>query len=242
MQGLSRLLLGKRAPERPQPQPASRPGAIAIVAAALAIGLAGAALTGCGGKDQPESAATAADFARALKGAPAPLRRLYSSGGRLQDGGTQAFKRQLAQLRGYPVVVNKWASWCGPCRFEFPFFQRLVRGAASRSPSWASTRATCATDAEKFLRRYPVPYPSFFDPDGEVARAFRGDRVAPTTAFYDRSGQLVYTKQGGYDSERAIADDVERYAVGGARQEVGSAPGGRGLIIEPCPSRSPPSG
>lgn len=219
MQGLSRLLLEKRAPERPQPQLGGRPGAIAIVAAALAIGLAGPALTGCGGKDQPKSAATAADFAQSLKGAPAPLRRVYSSGGRLQDGGAPAFESQLARLRGYPVVVNKWAAWCGPCRFEFPFFQRLVQRRGKQVAFLGVDSRDVRDDAEKFLRRYPVPYPSFFDPDGEVARVFRGDRVAPTTAFYDRSGQLVYTKQGGYDSLRAIADDVERYAVGGARQK-----------------------
>ncbi len=217
MQGLSRLLLGKRAPERPRPQQAGRPGAIATIAAALAIGLATAGPSGCGGKDQPTSAASAADFTKALKGAPPPLRRLYSSGG-LQDGGEPAFKRQLSRLRGYPVVVNKWAAWCGPCRFEFPFFQRLVEKRGKQVAFLAVDSRDVRDDAEKFLRRYPVPYPSFFDPDGEVARTFRGDRVSPTTAFYDRSGQLVYTKQGGYDSERAIADDVDRYAVEGARK------------------------
>jgi thiol-disulfide isomerase/thioredoxin len=219
VQGLSRLLLEKRVPERPRPQRAGRSGAIAIAAAALAICLAVAGSTGCGGKDQPGSAASAADFTKALKGAPAPLGKLYSSSGGLEEGGEPAFKRQLGQLRGYPVVVNKWAAWCGPCRFEFPFFQRLVQKRGKQVAFLGVDSRDVRDDAEKFLRRFPVPYPSFFDPDGEVARAFRGDRVSPTTAFYDRSGQLVYTKQGGYDSERAIADDVERYAVGGARKK-----------------------
>jgi cytochrome c biogenesis protein CcmG, thiol:disulfide interchange protein DsbE len=183
------------------------------------MGLAVTALPGCGGKDQPRSAATAADFSKALKGAPAPLRSLYSSEGRLLDGGAPAFERQLGRLRGYPVVVNKWAAWCGPCRFEFPFFQRLVQKRGKQVAFLGVDSRDVRDDAERFLRRYPVPYPSFFDADGEVARAFRGDRVSPTTAFYDRSGQLVYTKQGGYDSERALAGDVARYAVGGAREK-----------------------
>lgn len=38
----------------------------------------------------------------------------------------EAFKARLEALRGHPVVVNQWASWCGPCRYEFPFFQKLA--------------------------------------------------------------------------------------------------------------------
>jgi thiol-disulfide isomerase/thioredoxin len=206
VQGLSRLLLEKGARDRPR-----------ALLPALLIALALAGLAGCGG-DQPESAATADDFARALRGAPPPLEKLYSSGGGLVDGGAPAFRRQLDELRGYPAVVNKWAAWCGPCRFEFPFFQRLVQKHGKRVAFLAVDSRDVRDDAKKFLRRFPVPYPSFYDPDGEVARVFRGDRVAPTTAFYDSSGELVYTKQGGYDSERALAADIERYAIGGARQ------------------------
>jgi hypothetical protein len=66
--------------------------------------------------------------------------------------------------------------------------------------------------AHKFLRRYPVPYPSFFDSDGEIAKLLRGERAFPVTAFFDRRGDLVYTKQGGYASASALANDIGQYA------------------------------
>lgn len=166
--------------------------------------------SGCGG-GEPTSAVTPAQFETALKGAPPPLARLYSRPSEIVNGGPGAFRRQLASLRGYPVVVNKWASWCGPCRFEFPFFQRLARKRGTEVAFLGVDSLDSREDAKRFLGRYPVPYPSYFDPKGEVAKVFRGERVAPTTAFYDRSGELVFTKQGGYASQAAIEEDLDRY-------------------------------
>jgi len=180
---------------------------LALLLAACSLAL----VAGCG-RDEPRSAATAAELAAALEGAPSPLERLYARGGEVVDGGLEGFERQLRSLRGYPVVVNKWASWCGPCRFEFPFFQNQAKRKGKRIAFLAVDSRDNREDARKFLRRYPVPYPSWFDPKGEIARSFRGDRAAPETAFYDRSGELVYTKPGGYSSEAALAEDVRRYA------------------------------
>jgi cytochrome c biogenesis protein CcmG/thiol:disulfide interchange protein DsbE len=181
----------------------------AVVVMAIAAALATTA--GCG-QDDPESAVTEAELAAALRDAPPPLERLYAHSGELLDGGVDAFEQRLRTLRGYPVVVNKWASWCGPCRFEFPFFQRLVTRRGTRVAFMAVDSRDNKEDAREFLRKYPVPYPSYFDPKGEVSRSFRGDRVSPETAFYDREGELVYTKPGGYNSLEDLAADVRRYA------------------------------
>src|SRR3954466_2088343 len=129
-----------------------------------------AALVSACGKEQPPSQAQSpADFKAALADAPATLHReLYSRPSTLVDGGKPAFERTLAKLRGYPVVVNKWASWCGPCRFEFPFFQEQAKRRGKRIAFMAVNGEDGKDLARKFLRKYPVPYPSFFDSNGDI--------------------------------------------------------------------------
>jgi cytochrome c biogenesis protein CcmG/thiol:disulfide interchange protein DsbE len=186
----------------------SRRGIASLAAAAVLV----AAGQGCGGGEPESAARSAAELKPVLSDAPASLRKLYSRPNRILTGGVEAFERQLEALRGNSVVVNKWASWCGPCRFEFPFFQRQARKRGGEVAFIGVDSRDSMAEAKRFLEKYPVPYPSFYDPDGDIARVFRGDRVAPTTSFYDSGGELVYTKQGGYASEAALADDVERYA------------------------------
>ena len=86
-------------------------------------------------------------------------------------------------------MVNKWASWCGPCRFEFPFFQQV---AAKRGDEIAflGVDANDSNDAaETFLEEFPLPYPSFSDPDDDVGKLFEG-HFFPSTALYDAEGEL----------------------------------------------------
>ena len=60
----------------------------------------------------------------------------------LRGGGVEAFEAHLRGLRGRPVVVNQWASWCRPCKAEFPFFQR-------QSERWRDRVAFVAVDEAK---------------------------------------------------------------------------------------------
>jgi cytochrome c biogenesis protein CcmG/thiol:disulfide interchange protein DsbE len=188
---------------------AKPPGIRLVVVLALATLLA--ALAACG-SSEPESAATEADYKRALAGAPAALASLYRKGGQLLDGGPDAYERRLAALEGHPVVVNKWASWCGPCRFEFPFFQKQVAKRGKQIAFLGLDAEDSRDGARRFLDKFPVPYPSFYDPKSEIAETFHGDRAFPTTVFYDRDGRVEYLKQGGYASEEALARDISRYA------------------------------
>src|SRR6476659_4596438 len=93
--------------------------------AAAVIGLLITGLAACGSGASGGGASKAPDYQSALAGAPKPLASLYDQANQLLPGGTSAFEQRLADLRGHPVVVNKWASWCGPCRVEFPWFQDL---------------------------------------------------------------------------------------------------------------------
>lgn len=125
-------------------------------------------------------------------------------------GGLETFEEKLAELEGYPVVVNKWASWCGPCRFEFPIFQEV---AVERGDEIAflGVDADDSTDAaETFLSELPLPYPSISDPEDDVGALFKG-YAFPSTAFYDAEGELQYTRQGPYESAADLNAELEKY-------------------------------
>ncbi len=154
--------------------------------------------------------ATAIDYERALAGAPPQLAALYAQGDALIEGGPEEFEAQLAGLEGHPVVVNKWASWCGPCRFEFPHFQQAAAKLGDRI-AFLGVNANDSTDAaETFLEDYPLPYPSVSDPADDVGELFEG-YAFPSTAFYDAEGELVYTRQGPYESLRDLTDEIEKF-------------------------------
>lgn len=171
------------------------------------------ALAACGGgSDNGPQGRGAPDYGRALAGSPPPLARLYEQANRLLPGGLEAFERRLGDLRGHPVVVNKWASWCGPCREEFPWFQRLSAKLGGRIAFVGVDSRDSGAAARTFLDEFPVPYPSYRDPNQEIARAIGASVGFPGTAFYDSSGRLAYVRQGQYASESDLEADVRRYA------------------------------
>jgi cytochrome c biogenesis protein CcmG, thiol:disulfide interchange protein DsbE len=181
---------------------------LALAAAVAAILLT----TGCGAGNSSSTTSSKPACNSFPRESKAALAKLKTQSNVILDCGVDGFKRQLDALAGYAIVVNKWASWCGPCRFEFPFFRRLAAKHAGKVAFVGLDAEDSQSDARKFLKKFPVPYPSFFDPKSKVATVFRGQRVFPTTAFYDSKGELVFTKQGGYASEPAIESDITRYA------------------------------
>jgi thiol-disulfide isomerase/thioredoxin len=184
--------------------------------AALSTGVAAIALaaSGCGSAGG-ESGGAHPDYAAALRGSPPPLARLHAQGNRLLDGGVGAYEGRIAALRGYPVVVNVWASWCGPCRFEFPTLQKLSARYGKRVAFLGINSQDSDDAARTFLSEDPVPYPSYTDPDKDVARSIGADLGLPDTAFYDRHGELVNLKQGPYSDPGELQSDIERYALEG---------------------------
>ena len=111
------------------------------------------------------------------------------------------------------MVVNKWASWCAPCRAEFPYFQRLSQSLGRRVAFVGVNSNDSDSDAKDFLRQFPVSYPSYSDGKLAIASVFRAVQAFPATAFYDKKGGLTYVHLGQYTSERKLAADIRRYAT-----------------------------
>lgn len=180
---------------------------VALAALALAVLLS----SGCGGSEGGDYGGSHPDYAP-LAQAPPPLNALYKQGNELLDGGTSAYEKRIAQLRGFPVVVNVWASWCVPCRQEFPTLQELSARYGKKVAFLGVNSEDSSDAAATFLREAPVPYPSYSDPDKDIYDTIGGIGF-PNTAFYDPSGELVYVKQGAYADDSALEEDVRRYAL-----------------------------
>ena len=127
-------------------------------------------------------------------------------------GGRDAFEARIEKARGTPVVVNKWASWCGPCRLEFPFFRSQAEKRSGEVLFIGVNSSDNRKEAEQFLDEQPVPFRHFEDAKLEIAAAFDAVQPFPATAFYDSKGELAYVHAGGYPNEGALAKDIDRYA------------------------------
>ena len=168
---------------------------------------------GCGSSAGGDYGGKHPDYATALAGSPAPLAALHSQADKLLSGGTAAYEKRIAALRGYPVVANVWASWCGPCRFEFPVLQKLSARYGKRVAFLGVNSQDSDDPARTFLGEAPVPYPSYTDSDKKIADSLGATLGLPDTAFYDSTGKLVYLKQGPYAHDSELEEDVQRYAL-----------------------------
>jgi len=113
------------------------------------------------------------------------------------------------------VVVNIWASWCGPCIEEAPGLARVARASQGEVQFLGVDIIDHLSPARAFIRRYGWPYPSVFDPMGAI-RDHLGFIGQPVTVVYDASGRQVLTHSG------AIPEEDLRKAVDEALTASGS--------------------
>ena len=150
---------------------------LAAVLAALALLAAGCSEAGLDRSGEPASGES---------GAPAPDFSVPALDG---EG-----RIALADYRGTPVVLNFWASWCGPCKKEMPDLVAF----AKEHPEVAVVGLAVndkPSDSRRFADRYGVGYDLGIDRDTEVAGEF-GATGLPVTVYVDREGRIVSTQFG----------------------------------------------
>ncbi len=113
----------------------------------------------------------------------------------------------LQQLSGKVVLLDFWASWCGPCRKSFPWLNQMQQqyGAAGLV-ILAINEDEERADAELFLKKYPAQFRLLFDPKGELASQYQLQGM-PTSILLDRKGQIRFSHAGFFDSKTT---DYER--------------------------------
>lgn len=97
----------------------------------------------------------------------------------------------LAAYKGHPLIVNFWASWCVPCRDEFPLFEQQLKalGPTDGLQVLGVLYKDDPTSASRFVADQKAPWPSVTDPDGSIAKAYR-TVAPPQTYFIDKDGVL----------------------------------------------------
>lgn len=151
-----------------------------MLAGALALGVGTYVLTtpdDGGGGDDPPSDAAVSIAGVAERGDPAPD---------VRAPGLDGDPVRLSELRGEPVVINFWASWCHPCRREFPVLREIYEDGTAVI---GIVFDDIASDAEAFADEMDATWPMAVDEDGAIGRAY-GVRGLPQTFFVGSDGTI----------------------------------------------------
>jgi peroxiredoxin len=105
-------------------------------------------------------------------------------------------KVELAQLRGQVVMINFWASWCGPCRQEMPLLDKMYRKYKPVGFTLVGVNVEPdSSGADGYLKTTPVSFPILFDRENKVSQLYNVSAM-PSTVLVDRKGQVRYVHHG----------------------------------------------
>jgi thiol-disulfide isomerase/thioredoxin len=150
-----------------------------------------------------------------LAGSPALLAAIHQQSDQLL-GGEPALAARIRALRGYPVVINVWGSWCGPCRAEFALLANASAHYGRQVAFLGADVSDSSGDAHSFLTQHPVSYPSYqMNPSDLTALVPQGIAGTPSTVFINRAGKVVHVQTGQYDAQGSLNGDVQSYALAG---------------------------
>lgn len=119
--------------------------------------------------------------------------------------------KTLSLYRGKVVIVNLWASWCGPCRAEMPALKKIYEANKARGLEVLAVNSTIQDnekDARLFAWQYDLPFTLLLDPNGTVSRGYLL-RALPSTFFIDKRGVIRSVIVGGPMSEATLQTQVE---------------------------------
>ncbi len=121
----------------------------------------------------------------------------------------EEFEGILVGLRGKPVIVNVWASWCSPCRTETPLLERAWRLHGDSVVILGVASKDVRSSAGAFIEEFGVTYSTLFDDSGAIRSAL-GVRGFPTTYIFNAKGELQSTIVGGLTEQRlaAVLEDL----------------------------------
>jgi cytochrome c biogenesis protein CcmG/thiol:disulfide interchange protein DsbE len=149
---------------------------------------------------------------KALDGSPKPLQTLHGQSDRLL-GSLSSLQARIKSLRGYPIVLNAWASWCVDCRAEYPLFANASVRYGKKVAFLGVDVNDSASSAVDFIDTHRLSYPSYTASSKNLSGL--ADLIGmPTTIFINRAGKVTEVHTGEYDAQSTLDDDIQHFALG----------------------------
>jgi len=173
--------------------------------------ISGLLMAGCSGESNQEGPALgritgcSTDSAqRPQAGKPAPDFQFQSPDGQATS---------LGDLRGKPVLINFWASWCVPCRHEMPYIQQVYDEWQTKGMVLLAINiGESSSKVKGFLQSHGFSLPVLLDAEGEVAGQY-GIQAIPTSFFIDRDGIIQDMKVGAFQSTAEIESSLSKLTI-----------------------------